>query len=297
MNNIYHGIFGYCDDNWVLSPTLSGLQEMMTTIETYCYEHMLKFSTDPKPEKCKTKCIAFLLKKRCLPDIVLCGNKLPWVSEGVHLGNQFSSCYDGFLRDISNKRALFIQKNCELLQEFSFAHPTTKFKTILIYNSHFTGSPLWDLFSQEAVRLENAWNIAVRKCFDLPYTAHRYLIEPISGTCHLKKILIKRFLSFIRQIENSPKNVPKMLLNVVKNDTRSITGKNVRMVKLLTDIADIDAVKRSDVEKIEYAACKKDDLWRIKIINEIVEARYGQMEIHDFKVEDLDNIMEYVCTS
>ena len=40
-----------------------------------------------------------------------------------------------------------------------------------------------------------------------------------------------------------------MLLNVVKNDTRSITGKNVRMVKLLTDIADIDAVKQSDVQR------------------------------------------------
>ena len=64
VNNSFHGIFGYSDDNWVLAPSISGLQEMLHTIEEYCDSHNLKFSTDSKPEKCKTKCIAFLFKNR-----------------------------------------------------------------------------------------------------------------------------------------------------------------------------------------------------------------------------------------
>ena len=84
-------MFGYSDDNWVLAPSVSCLQEMLVTIEEYSNQHNLKFSTDPKPEKCKTKCIGFLQKQRQLPDVTLCGNKLPWVQSGVHLGNFFEN--------------------------------------------------------------------------------------------------------------------------------------------------------------------------------------------------------------
>ena len=57
VNNNFHGMFGYSDDNWVLAPSIDALREMMKTVEDYCNEHNLKFSTDPNPTKCKTKCI------------------------------------------------------------------------------------------------------------------------------------------------------------------------------------------------------------------------------------------------
>ena len=89
------------------------------------------------------------------------------------------------------KKGSFIAKNYELIQEFYFAHPISKLKMSLIYNCHFTGSPLWDLFSQEAIKLENSWNVFIRKIYDLPMTTHRYFIEPVSQQLHLKKLLIK----------------------------------------------------------------------------------------------------------
>ena len=119
---------------------------MVNTIEEYCSGHNLRFSTDSDPKKCKTKCIAFLKKDRPLPDILLSGNRLPWVKEGIHLGNNFTCSYDGMSSDILMKRVSFIQKNCEIQQEFFFAHPNTKLHIIQIYNCHFTGSPIWDLF-------------------------------------------------------------------------------------------------------------------------------------------------------
>ena len=67
------------------------------------------------------------------------------------------------MKDIKVKRANFIAKNCELLQEFHFAHPATKFKIIMSFNSHFTGSPTWDLFSIESIKLENSWNVNFKK--------------------------------------------------------------------------------------------------------------------------------------
>ena len=45
--------------------------------------------------------------------------------------------------------------NNELLQDFSFAHPRTKFYVNKVFNSHFSGQVLWNLFSREAEMIEN----------------------------------------------------------------------------------------------------------------------------------------------
>ena len=60
VNNNFHGLFGYSDDNWVLAPSLDSLREMMKSVEEYCNDHNFKFSTDLNLKKCKTKFIAFL---------------------------------------------------------------------------------------------------------------------------------------------------------------------------------------------------------------------------------------------
>ena len=297
VNNNFHGMFGYSDDNWVLAPSLDGLREMMKTIEDYCNLHNLRFSTDPNPRKCKTKCVAFLKKERDLPSIYLCGNPLPWVKEGIHLGNNFENQYNGMARDIKMKRAQYIDKNCDLQQEFMFSHPSTRLQTNSIFNSHFTGSPIWDLFSPEARMLENTWNVSFRRMYDLPYQTHRYLVEPVSGQLHLKKVLIKRFLSFINQIKRSDKNIPKQLLHCIKLDTRSVTGSNLRRILLLTKKTKVEDITEKDIENIESDEISDDNKWRVNIIQEITDLKFGQVKIDGFSIEECDEILQYACTS
>ena len=268
---------------------------MMNTIENYCQNHSLKFSTDSNPLKCKTKCIAFLRKSRNLPNIVLNGNDLPWVTEGVHLGNFFCNKYDGMTRDIKVKRGQFISRNYELLQEFYFAHPTTKLKTILLYNCHFTGSPIWDLFNPEVKMLENSWNIAVRKMFDLPMTTHRYLIEPVSEHEHLSKILIGRFISFIGQLKNSSKNVVNQLYNLVKSDARSITGANIRKIKLLTGKSNLSEC-RTALQDIPFVPLPDQEKWRISVIKELSDVKFGQSDLDGFTTNEINEIINFACT-
>ena len=64
INGEYHGIIGYADDLFLLSPSKSALQEMLKTCEIYATSHNLVFSTDRNPNKSKTKCIAFLKEER-----------------------------------------------------------------------------------------------------------------------------------------------------------------------------------------------------------------------------------------
>ena len=46
INGDFVGIAGYADDNFLMSPTLDGLQEMLDTCEEYANEHNLTFSTN-----------------------------------------------------------------------------------------------------------------------------------------------------------------------------------------------------------------------------------------------------------
>ena len=55
---------------------------------------------------------------------------------------------DGYSADTRIKRAQYIDKNRDLLQEFRFVHPQVKSKINMIYNSSFYGSNLWDLASR-----------------------------------------------------------------------------------------------------------------------------------------------------
>ena len=181
---------------------MDSLQKMLKICELLIAEHNLQFSTNINPAKCKTKCIAFL-----------------FLGGGLHLGNHLNNRVEGMRQDVKVKRATFINKNIELNQEFWSSHPLTKVKMNLIFNFHFTGSPLWDLFSKEAVMLENSWNMAVKVMFDLPIQTHRFIIEPISQTKHLKNVLMERFLSFLMQIEKSTKKVPKQLLHRPQSPT------------------------------------------------------------------------------
>ena len=270
---------------------------MLKTCEQFAIDHNLKFSTNTNPVKCKTKCIAFLFKEKDLGAVELCGDPLPWVDGGVHLGNHIKSSCDGMRQDIKVKRANFISKNIDLNQEFILSHPLTKTKMNLIYNFHFTGSSLWDLFSREAIMLENSWNTSVRIMFDLPQQTHKYFVEPISQTKHLKITLIERFLNFLNQIEKSKKKIPRQLLSFIKHDVRSTTGSNLRNILLLTDKNYIDDLCKDDILKINYNKIDPKDNWKIDFIKEITDVKFNQLEVKNFSTEELEEILNFLCTS
>ena len=124
--------------------------------------------------------------------------------------------------------------------------------------------------------------------YDLPYQTHRYLVEPVSGQLHIKKLLIKRFLSFLKQIKKSKKILPNQLLNVIQLDTRSVTGNNIRKILLLTKKVDVDEITDEDIENMEYAAITEENARRADIIKEITDQKFNQLELHGFSQEACD---------
>ena len=81
---------------------------------------------------------------------------------------------------------IYINKVNELNQEVYYTHPLTKVGINNIFNTHFYGSQMWDLFSAEANRLEKTWNISQRIMLGIPRNTHRFFIETLTETQHIQ---------------------------------------------------------------------------------------------------------------
>ena len=154
------GIVTYADDLFLLSASRMGLQAMMSECENFGQQYNLKFSTNEKIEKSKTKCIAFTKQKLpVMAPIILDGKPLSWAHELNlslnHLGNALQS-NNSMFTDCDNKRLNFIRKISSLNQEFHYCTADVKLKLYNIYAMSLYGSCLWDLFSEKSERLYRA---------------------------------------------------------------------------------------------------------------------------------------------
>ena len=198
---------------------------------------------------------------------------------------------------MAQKEARYIDRNCNINQEFHFAHPICKMILNRIYNCHFSGCQLWNLFSPGAEKFYGTYNRSVKVMADLPYATHRYLIEPLSGQQHMTKTLMRNFLNFTARIQNSPKSVLRQLYNITKNDVRTTTGSNLRNILLLTDLSSVDDLLPNIVDQIGYKEISNNDLWRVSIIKEAIDMKHGVLKVPDgWTFAKLDEIIEFACT-
>ena len=296
MFNNYAGIVGYADDNWLLAPTRAALQDMINTCAEYAEDHNLSFSTDKNPNKSKTKCMIFLKKQRVIEPLNLNGNVLPFTSTAKHLGHFLDNSRYSIKKDMKTKRAMVVQKNSEICQEFSFTHPSTKLRLNQIYNFSYTGSQLWDLFCQEAVSLEKSYNVSVRIMLGLPVTTHKYLIQPLAGGLHVKQVLAKRFLKFCEDLKNSKKAVIRDTFEKIKVDIRSTTGRNLAELAQLLG-KPIMRLTPNDADLIIYEKADSNEEYRIEFVREVIDVKAGILEVEGFDEEELSLILDCLCTS
>ena len=86
--------------------------------------------------------------------------------------------------------------------------------------------------------------------WNLPRESHRFLIEPLGGT-HAKVMIYSRFINFVQNIQNrSKKTSANYLLQLIKDDTNSITGRNLRQIS--------DEIKQYDILNKNLNLVKKE---------------------------------------
>ena len=231
-----------------------------------------------------TKCLAFGMNNDPNP-LSIENNPIAWTDKYTHLGHIFTR--DGSsIEDCTSKKRGFIGKFHSLGQLLENKHPSVYMKLINIYMCDFYGSNLWDLFNgSDSIYTE--WNKCIRSVFKLPFATHRYLIEPLSGSFHLKTMLISRFHKFYTSLLNNVKPSIQNLLSYQINDVRSDFGSNVHYMLLNCAANDISNFNKND---FPYRSINNDDIWRVSVIKELMSVKYSSLNL-DYSIADLNNMI------
>ena len=106
--------------------------------------------------------------------------------------------------------------------------------------------------------------------FDLPSETHTWFIEPVSESPHIKSVLIKRFLNFVKAIKSSSKFILRNLFNLISKDSRSIIGSNLRKILFLGNKGDVNELKPADSSLIQYRKENEMNTWKLKMAKEMI---------------------------
>ena len=300
----WYGALAYADDLLLLSPSVQGLQKLVDICENHAKENDLLFSTDPDPEKSKTKCLAFNCKNRkSLSNIVLDGNPLPWKEHAKHIGNTLHE--DGTMnKDIKCKRAEFINKCINMNQEFQCISCQNQVKLLRIYNSHFTGSCLWSFDSENFKQLTRSWNVNLRIPFDLPLETPSWIVEQLSNGRHAKQVIMKMYIKFLESLVKSTKPAVQALVKRTHKDVRTHTGANIRHILLETGILVTPGETKSFIlnELCVYEVPKEHE-WKKGLLISLLEIRDSKWmvqfdeESENFNEDEVQLMIDNVCTS
>ncbi len=99
---------------------------------------------------------------------------------------------------------------------------------LLVTNGYsFYWSSLWDLYGNACNHLYTTWNIAVRRLYELPKTAHTRLFCNITNLPHIKHNLKCRSIKFVNNATKSCNKKVKFLAKMCISNTLSVTGCNI----------------------------------------------------------------------
>ena len=238
--------------------------------------------------------------------MILDDQPLPWVDNVKYLGSIISNSKVILERDIATKRARFINNaNC-LLQEFSWAHPSIQARINYAYNSSIYGSNLYPLDSDGVRKLFNSYSVASRTIWNVPRETHRYIAEELAGR-HLATAVMSNQLNFYKRLENSHKLPVRNLFSVVRNDVRSTTGLNMRL--LHNTCVDMGLMRPEDsltvitnrqfIQQHRFAVTPVSEQYRMSVLDELlgIRAQYQYFEDDFFTIDEITNMINDLCTS
>ena len=298
------GAVGFCDDLLLLAPTRDGMQVMLDTCQRFAAKHNLRFSTDPDPEKSKTKSIFVCgraVGKQKPVNLTLDGEQLPWVESAAHLGHVLhqSGKMD---KDIRSKRAQFIDESVHVREGFEFASPVEVLQAVKLYVGSHYGSMLWDFGSDMASQYCNAWNTCVKLTWQVPRSTHTYFLEHLLSCGHtsVRTDILARYTKYVSGLRTSPSMEVAVMFGVVHGDLRTVTGRNVAMIRQETGVDPVSSspwdVKKKLIENVTRVP--EVDQWRMdylaRLLTERGEASY---RVEDTVVLRLSALIDSLCVN
>ena len=283
--DIFMGAVGFCDDILLMAPTRDGMQVMLDTCQRFAEKFNLRFSTDPNPEKSKTKCIFVCGRSKNLQKpapLLLDGKVLPWVESAAHLGNVIheSGTMD---KDAKIKRASFIRESTELRETFGFASPTEILRSVKLYAGSHYGSMLWQFESESACQYFTSWRTCVKLAWHVPRQAHTYLVDNLlcSGLSTGRCDILAKYVKFVKGLKASPSVEVSVMFCVVETGFDPLASSLVNIKEELGN---------------NKLAVPDEEVWRMRYLAKLLEAR-GEAHYEGEDTHRMTVLIDSLCSS
>ena len=66
---------------------------------------------------------------------------------------------------------------------------------------------------------------------------------------------------------------------------------------LLTNKSTIDELSMADIDKLKYCDLEEENKWKIEMVKEIVDVKSSKLELEGFTTDELNEILEHLCTT
>ena len=112
----------------------------------------------------------------------------------------------------------------------------------------------------------------------------------------MKQIFAKRFLQFWEKLKNCEKAAVRDTISKIISTVKTTTGKNLAELGLLLN-KPADQLSPTDASKIVFSKVEDENKYRVNFINELIDVKHGKLEVADFQDSELEEIMEFLCSS
>ena len=144
--------------------------------------------------------------------------------------------------------------------------------------------------------------MTVRNVFNLDRCTHRYLVEPIAGSLHLKVMLESRYVTFFNSLVKSKKMPVRLLARISQSDLilRTVLGRTLSSLQSRcglgpeqTSQLTANLVKK----KLSYFVTPDKEAWRTEMSLELLKLRKGDLELQGFSSSEREEILKHICVS
>ena len=66
---------------------------------------------------------------------------------------------------------------------------------------------------------------------------------------------------------------------------------------LLLGKVSIDDIRQKDIDNFEYSPVLPENQWKLDMVKEIIDVQADQLNVENFSRQELEEMMEYLCTS
>ena len=166
-----------------------------------------------------------------------------------------------------------------------------------IYATSFYESNLW-LFTGNNKIFSN-WSKMIKLNWGLPWSTHKYFMEEISQSTHLRTKLFLRFLSFVKSSSKSCKSCLSALMKRACDDQGSVTRQNLNLIEQESGCHNILDQSYLDIQNGLKPEVPEGEEWRINFLKELTDLRLNNCYLENdlFTKAKLATVIEYVCTT